>query len=199
MIGDFIGADQDLVMVILDRFIESFPVFVRQGHGTGGNEVQDSLVQEPQGGILHDFRIHVQMVEATVGQPSEDGIAYGTYSGLQGPRIFRQSAMLDFILQEIHDVFCNLGSGRSHGFEGLGFIGFVGKDHGGDFLQRTGDIGRPDPVLGVGDRDDPGSWSHSNFEDIMHAHEPQGKALVDFHDDFVCIADCCIGRPPGSP
>ena len=28
MVGDFVGTDQDLVMVLLDRFIESFPVFI---------------------------------------------------------------------------------------------------------------------------------------------------------------------------
>lgn len=197
MVGDLIGANDDLVVEGVDVLIKAFAAVPGQGHGAGGDELEHTLLNEAEGGVLHNLRVHAQAPETAGGQAAQNRVAHGAHAGLDGARILGQAAGGDLTLEELDHVLADLLCGGCDGLELLRRLLLVGHDDGRDLLRRAGHKGRADAVVGLGNGNDPGMGRQPHLKDVVHPHKAHGQSLVDLHDDLVGVAYSGISRTAG--
>lgn len=197
MVGYLLRADDHLVAVLVDILEEAFAAVGGKRDGACGDKVNNALVDEREGRVLHDLGVHRESLEAGCRQNAQNSVADGADAGLYRAGIGGEPSGGDLVLEELYDVFADLLRRGSDGLELLGRVKLIGHYNGRDLLRRAGHVGCANAVARVGDVYDAGVGRDADLEDVVHAHKSHRDGGVDLGDDETRVVHGGVGAARG--
>jgi hypothetical protein len=185
-VGDLLGAQEELVVVLLPVVVEALESVRGEADGGGGGELQLAGVEEVQEGVLEDFSPHTKVLELGRRETANDCVGDVADSGLQREEVLRQAAVLDLVLEEFDQVVGDLLGGLVGRGVGRCLVGVVGLDDGDDLFWVDRDVGRADAVFGGHDEEWLAVGGEVGHCDVVETVEG-GDGGVDFDDDLVFL------------
>lgn len=106
-VGDLLRAEEELVVVMVPVVVEALEAIWREADGGCGCEIELAGIEEVEEGVLEDFGPDGQVLEVGVGETTDDGVGNVADSGLQWEEVGRETAVLDFMLEELDKMAGN--------------------------------------------------------------------------------------------
>ena len=183
-VGDSLGADHAAVLVEVQVAVETLEAIGREGEGDGGGVVQLAGIEEIQHGILEDLRPHLEVLELAAGQSSHHSVGDVAHTGLEGKQVLGETALLDLVGEEVHDVTGNLLGVLIDGGEATAVIGQVALHDGDDLaLVEVGEI-RTNTVIHTAHQEGAAVRRTRIRHDIVDSAE-HGEGSVHLNDELV--------------
>ena len=104
VVGDFLRTKDDLLAVSVDVVVEALQSIRGWGEGSTGDHVDLVFIDQVEHAILNNFGVYGKVLEVGFYEAMDNSVCYVAYTGLQWEQVFRQSAMSDFVFQEIDQV-----------------------------------------------------------------------------------------------
>lgn len=183
-VSDGLRADHATALVEVEVAVEALESLRGQGERHGGGVVQLAGIEEIQHGILEDLRPDLEVLEVAAGESTDDGVGNVTHTGLEREQVLGETALLDLVGEEVHDVTGNLLGVLIDGREATTVIG-EGALHDGDDLAlvEVGEIGT-NAVIHTAHQEGAAVRRTRIAHDIVDATE-DGQRGVDLNDDLV--------------
>lgn len=186
VVRDLLTAKENLVL-------ESVPVLEEALEATRGEtnrgrsgEVELAILQEVKERVLENLSPHIQVVEAGLGEATDNGVSNITDTTLQGEEVLRHAASVDLLTEEVDKV---AGNGLRHRVRGRvlrNSVTLVALNDTENLRRVDRNTNSTKAVLNAGDRERLAVWRGLNHVDIMKTLEA-GQRSVQFNNNLLRI------------
>ena len=185
-VGDFGRAQHQLVAEEVHVVVNALQAVVGDGQRAGAAELDASLADEADDGVLDDFGVHLEGRDGLlVSQGTQHGVGNVAHARLQRQERRRDDAPFHVGHQEVGHVLPDFVGQRVGGGEGAGLVGPVGFHYADDFLRVYLDVGGADAVAGLVDGDFAAVGRVEGFVHVVQAHGGLAMRGIQFYDDLV--------------
>ena len=185
IVGNFLRTKDDLLAVSVDVVVEAFQSVRGWGQGSTGNHVDLVFVDQVEHAILNNFGVYGEVLEVRFYKAMDNSVCYVAYTGLQWEQVFRQSAMFNFVFQEVNQVVAHSFCIVIERSECTGNIWQIAWNDSNDLCRIAWDVRSTYTVASGSDRDRFTVRRVLSHVDISHTYESQRLGGVDFYDDFL--------------
>lgn len=176
-VGDLLSAKQQLVEVMIPVVVEALEAVWREANRGSGSEIELARVKEIEEGVLQDFGPDAQVLKVGIGEATNDGVGNVPNSGLDREKIGRETAMLDFVLEELDEVAGDSLRGCVSIGVWLGLILVIGLDNGDDLFAVNWNIVRANAVFWRHDKVGLAVWWEVHHGNVMETLEGRHRSV----------------------
>ena len=187
VVGDFLRTQNNLFGVLSSIFVDPVCVFRRQRKCGCRRHRHGALIHQVDHPVLDNLRVGRDVVIRPFQQPRENSVRNVPHTGLHRKQFLGQTPSLDLAVEEIKQVVGNLLGIVVDRLERGVAVRSVGFDDCDDLVDVDINVGGPDPVTGVGNRNGLTVRQLTIAPDVMHAFEVFGLPGVDLNNYFLGI------------
>ena len=186
IVGDFLRAKNDFVLVEIEVLVNVLQAIVGDGERAAAHEQAAPRVHQLDDGILDDFRVHAERRDFRVApERGEHGVGDVADARLNREKFLRKAAVFELVREKIADVLADFVRHGIARLERRDVVVFVREDDADDLRGIDLEHRRPDAVLHVRHRNRRAVRRVERHVNVVQILQPRMMIRVELDDDAV--------------